>query len=117
MSLSLNQAAKAASRSKATLSKDLNSGKLTGTKVDSRWVIDKSELFRCYPPKAKTPVSNTDPEPHLELAEEVAVLRERDKHHQNEVDRLQALLDEKDKRLMLLEGTRDTKLFFGRLFR
>ncbi len=117
MSLSLNQAAKAASRSKATLSKDLNSGKLSGTKVDSRWLIDEAELFRCYPPKSTSPVATTDPEPQMELAVEVAVLRERDKHHQNEVDRLQALLDEKDKRLMLLEGLDGTKGFFGRLFR
>ena len=47
MRLTLGQAAKTAGRSKGTLSKALNSGRMTGSKGESgRWEIDPAELSR-----------------------------------------------------------------------
>lgn len=83
MKLTLGQAAKAAKRSKGTLSKALNSGAMSAEKDDSgRWQIDPSELSRWM---SANPVSGTlenQAETHLEpygnsaLSVEVKMLRE-----------------------------------------
>ena len=49
--LTLNQAAKAAKKSKATLLESIKNGRLTAPKDDlGRYKIDPAELFRVYPP-------------------------------------------------------------------
>jgi transposase len=57
MSYSLSQAAKATGKSKATIHRDLNSGKISGERIDSVWNIDPAELHRVY-----APVSRGEPE-------------------------------------------------------
>lgn len=53
--LTLNQAAKASKRSKATLLSAIDSGRLSASKDDlGRWAIDPSELFRVYPADQST---------------------------------------------------------------
>lgn len=48
--LSLNEAAKAAKRSKTQILKDLSNGRLSGSKNEvGHWQIEAGELFRVYP--------------------------------------------------------------------
>lgn len=83
MKLTLGQAAKAAKRSKGTLSKALNSGAVSAEKDDSgRWQIDPSELSRWMSanPIYKTPENRLEarlgtPE-NSALSVEVKMLRE-----------------------------------------
>ncbi|WP_299682814.1 hypothetical protein [uncultured Roseobacter sp.] len=52
--LTLGEAAKECSRSKATLSKAIKTGKLSATKQDNgAFAIDPAELFRVFPAKEK----------------------------------------------------------------
>ena len=51
----LNQAAKACSKSKSAILKAINTGRLSAIKDDlGQWCIDASELYRCYPPNPVT---------------------------------------------------------------
>lgn len=64
MKLTLNQAAKECGRAKSTLSKAIKTGKLSHELGDrGAKLIDKSELFRVFPPtghdQTKNPVENT----------------------------------------------------------
>jgi hypothetical protein len=112
MGLSLNQAAAAASRSKATISKDLSKGKLTGKKVDNRWDIEESELFRCYPPKTKDPVVATDPEPQDERIENRVLQAKLDAAEKRIEDLLQDKQEWKEQAQKLaLEGPRSNGWF------
>jgi hypothetical protein len=57
--LSLNKAVSIAKKTKKTIQKDLESGKLSGSKNErGHWVIDQAELFRVYDLKLETPVSH-----------------------------------------------------------
>lgn len=84
MKLTLGQAAKAAKRSKGTLSKALNSGGISAEKDDKgRWQIDPSELSRWMSanpfPNSLENQSETPEETHgnSALGVEVKMLRER----------------------------------------
>lgn len=56
MKYTAGQAAKAAGISKATITRALKSGKISGTKDDSgAWTIDPAELHRVFPPVADEP--------------------------------------------------------------
>lgn len=84
MKLTLGQAAKAAKRSKGTLSKALNSGGISAEKDDKgRWQIDPSELSRWMSanpfPNSLQNQSETSEETHgnSALDVEVKMLRER----------------------------------------
>jgi hypothetical protein len=84
MKLTLGQAAKAAKRSKGTLSKALNSGGISAEKDDKgRWQIDPSELSRWMSanpfPNSLQNQSETPEETHgnSALDVEVKMLRER----------------------------------------
>lgn len=84
MKLTLGQAAKAAKRSKGTLSKALNSGGISAEKDDKgRWQIDPSELSRWMSanpfPNSLENQSETLEETHENsaLGVEVKMLRER----------------------------------------
>ncbi|MEY3759652.1 MAG: hypothetical protein RIR39_1143, partial [Pseudomonadota bacterium] len=47
----LNKAATASNKSKATILKAIRLGKLSANRNEkNQWQIDPSELFRCYPP-------------------------------------------------------------------
>ncbi|MCJ2015881.1 hypothetical protein MKK84_00300 [Methylobacterium sp. E-065] len=84
MKFSLSQAAKVAKKSKGTVSRDIQSGKLSATRLESGgYEIDASELFRVYPPAQSAtgsePPSTADRQPAAfsgELAAEVLRLRE-----------------------------------------
>ena len=80
MAYTLGEAAKAVGKSKATISKALKSGKMTGTKnPDGSYTIDPSELHRVYPPatpqtvqgeQSETPTeTHTTPKETVELIE------------------------------------------------
>ena len=95
MGYTLGEAALAVGKSKATLSKDLKSGKLSFvSKTKSGYDIDPSELFRVYPKRLlpndseqlQTPIVNS------EISELKAILKGKD-----------ALLDERLKRIEQLE--------------
>lgn len=67
MKLTLNQAAKECGRAKSTISKALKTGKLSHEKGDrGAKLIDRSELFRVFPPtgqnQTQNPVENTKTE-------------------------------------------------------
>lgn len=56
MKYTAGQAAKAVGISKATITRALKVGKISGVKDDSgAWVIDPSELYRVFPPVADEP--------------------------------------------------------------
>lgn len=77
MAYTLGEAAKAVGKSKATISKALKTGKITGQKnEDGSYTIDPSELHRVYPPTPSETVqgerNETPSEPgvnHSELIE------------------------------------------------
>lgn len=83
MKLTLGQAAKAAKRSKGTLSKALNSGGISAEKDDKgRWQIDPSELSRWMSVNPLSNSAESQEETHMEtyensaLSVEVKMLRE-----------------------------------------
>lgn len=53
MLLTLGKAALEVGKSKPTILKALKTGRLSGVKTGSEWQIERSELFRVYPPIAK----------------------------------------------------------------
>ncbi len=55
-SLTLSQAAKAAGKSKSTLSRAIKTGRLSATRLDDgNFSIDPAELFRAYPATSTNP--------------------------------------------------------------
>jgi hypothetical protein len=62
--LTLNQAAKAAKKSKSTLLDAINSGRLSAFKTHrNQWQIDPDDLFRAYPSTEQEPNIKTDLDP------------------------------------------------------
>lgn len=109
MKLTLGQAAKAANRSKGTLSKALNSGGISAEKDDKgRWQIDPSELSRWMSANPFPNGVDTQEETHVETREnsalsvEVKMLREqidtmkaeRDRERGQLVDQIEALREQ-----------------------
>jgi hypothetical protein len=91
--LSLGQAAKEASVSKATISKALSSGRLSYvSKSSSGYQIDPAELFRVFPPKPLPTVASERSETTVETAKsdsdrvELQLLRERVEELQRDRD-------------------------------
>ena len=75
--LSLNQAAKEAGKSKATLLDAIRSGRLTAPKDEQgRYLIDPAYLFRAYPPPATEPDAETETDP-AQPEHETALLRQK----------------------------------------
>ena len=106
MRLTLGQAAKAAKRSKGTLSKALNSGDISAEKDDKgRWQIDPSELSRWMSANPFPNSVDAQEETHMEthensaLSVEVKMLREqiatmkaeRDRERDQLVDQIEDL--------------------------
>lgn len=60
MPLTLGQAAAQVGKSKPTILKALQTGRLSGVKVGKEWQIEPSELFRVYPQTTKVN-DNTSP--------------------------------------------------------
>jgi hypothetical protein len=109
MKLTLGQAAKAAKRSKGTLSKALNSGGISAEKDDKgRWQIDPSELSRWMSANPFPNGVETQEETHMEthensaLSVEVKMLREqidtmkaeRDRERGQLVNQIEALREQ-----------------------
>lgn len=75
--LTLNQAAREAERSKATLLEAIRSGRLSAPKDElGRYQIDPAELFRVYPPTGRRPDTETATDP-LPQTMETALLRQK----------------------------------------
>ena len=71
MSYSLKQAAEATGKSKPTVLRALQSGRMSGKKDDNgEWQIDPAELHRVFPP-----VQSTDTRNDTKESNEIAVLR------------------------------------------
>lgn len=71
MKYTAGQAAKATGVSKATITRALKIGKISGSKDDNgAWSIDASELHRVFPPVAHEPPA-THPEKRAETHEKV----------------------------------------------
>ncbi len=71
MSYSLKQAAEATGKSKPTVLRALQSGRMSGKKDDNgEWQIDPAELHRIFPP-----VQSTDTRNGTKESNEIAVLR------------------------------------------
>ena len=75
--LTLNQAAREAGKSKATLLAAIRGGRLSAPKDElGRYQIDPAELFRVYPPPAQRPDMETATDP-LQPTTETALLRQK----------------------------------------
>ena len=75
--LTLNQAAREAGRSKATLLAAIRGGRLSAPKDElGRYQIDPAELFRVYPPTAQRPDMETATDP-MPPTTETALLRQK----------------------------------------
>ena len=93
----LSQAAKEAGVSKATISRSLNSGRLSYVeKTKSGYKIDSSELFRVFPRNANTALPterSVTPESNPYWNELLDSLKEQNKQQQGIIEDLQKRLD------------------------
>lgn len=141
MAYTLGEAAKATGISKASISRAINSGRISATKKDDgSFSIEPVELHRVYPPKSTTPVTETPSETlrngnadtrngsdsnvlQARLDAALEQLRDRD----GTIDDLRRRLDQSDEErreaqarvIGLLAGpspTESKRGFFGRLF-
>lgn len=134
MAYTLGEAAKATGISKASISRAINSGRISATKKDDgSFSIEPVELHRVYPPKSAAPVSSTDHETirntsdsnvlQARLDAALEQLRDRDRT----VEDLRHRLDQADEErreaqarvIGLLTGPEPTETkrgFFSRLF-
>lgn len=97
MKHTLGQAAKATGKSKATIHRDVKSGKLSAERMDDgSYRIDAAELFRVYPPAGDGGVTETSHEtPHETI------------RNPNETGVLQAEIDGLRQQISLLTDERD----------
>ncbi|TDT43643.1 hypothetical protein CLV90_2765 [Maribacter spongiicola] len=135
MYLSLGQAAKATGKSKSTISKALNSGKISYVSKDSSgFKIDPAELFRVYPKNEKrnskgepleTPKANTETQHKIKVLEvQLEAVNEKVKALEADKEDYKSRLDkESEERWKLFaqltheqKETPVKKGFFGRLF-
>ena len=141
MAYTLGEAAKATGISKASISRAINSGRISATKKDDgSFAIEPVELHRVYPPKSAAPVTETPSETirngsadtrngsdsnvlQARLDAALEQLRDRD----GTIDDLRRRLDQSDEErreaqarvIGLLAGpgpTESKRGFFGRLF-
>lgn len=141
MAYTLGEAAKATGISKASISRAINSGRISATKKDDgSFSIEPVELHRVYPPKSAAPVTETPSETlhngnddtrngsdsnvlQARLDAALEQLRDRD----GTIDDLRRRLDQSDEErreaqarvIGLLAGpgpTESKRGFFGRLF-
>lgn len=141
MAYTLGEAAKATGISKASISRAINSGRISATKKDDgSFSIEPVELHRVYPPKSAAPVTETHSETprngnadtrngsdsnvlQARLDAALEQLRDRD----GTIDDLRRRLDQSDEErreaqarvIGLLAGpgpTESKRGFFGRLF-
>ena len=87
--LTLGQASKLVGKSKPTISNAVKNGKLSAEKVDGVFQIEKSELVRVWPEKAKA-ADAPKPEPKPTGGSAVAALEK--KHLEERVAELEARL-------------------------
>jgi hypothetical protein len=106
--LTLNQAAKAAKRSKATLLEAINSGRMSAPRDEQgRYQIDPAELFRVYPLTSPEPATETDSDPAPELVE-TAAYREKTALLERIIATLEDERDDLRARLDKSEAARET---------
>ncbi len=97
MSYSLKQAATATGKSKPTILRAIQNGKISATKDDhGEWQIEPAELHRVYPVVAND-VARNDAEPERETLNETALLRRE--------------IEIRDERLAVLEAERERERF------
>ena len=79
MKFSIGQAAKETGKSKSTISRAIDTGRMSAKKVGNRYEIDPSELFRVFPATIAQPQERNDTQPKTQPAKdstETALLRE-----------------------------------------
>jgi hypothetical protein len=96
---SLKQAAEAVGRSKPTILRAIQGGKLSAAKdVNGRWTVDPAELHRVYAPavavSAPRTDTRTDAEGDAALQREVELLREMLAERAEVIDDLRRRLDQ-----------------------
>lgn len=110
MALSLVQAAKVSGKSKSTINRSINSGKLSAQRHDDgSYSIDPSELFRVFPKNPKEPASTEPKEPSgtPSLSEEILrvkfqMLEAQLEREQETVADLRKRLDRAEDRILAL---------------
>ncbi len=97
--LSLNQAAREAGRSKATLLEAIRNGRLSAKKDEKgRYQIDLSELFRVYPVTVSEPGTKTGTDPPPTTAE-TALFRQKTELLERIIENLEEERDDLRRRL------------------
>ena len=97
--LTLNQAAKAAKKSKSTIQYALKTGRLSGYKDEKgNYQIDTSELFRVYRSNASNVVDRSTAE-HVESDVKTALLVQKLEFLEQRLDKLEQEKDEISRRL------------------
>ena len=92
MTYSLKQAAEATGKSKPTILRAIQSGKISAKRDDhNEWWIEPAELHRVYPPVTDTDTRTDTPQRH-ETPNEIAVL-------QHELASLREMLAERERRV------------------
>jgi len=90
MAYSLKQAAEATGKSKPTILRAIQSGKISGKKDDNgEWSIDPAELHRVYAAVASNDTRN-DASPNHEIPNETAALRHEIKIRDEKLELLEA---------------------------
>lgn len=104
--LTLNQAAKAAKKSKATLLDAIRNGRMSAPKDDlGRYQIDPAELFRVYPPDRSETGNENLGRPHEETAE-TSTLRVTVNHLRELIQQIESERDNLRERLSQSEEER-----------
>lgn len=104
MSYSLKQAAEAARKSKPTILRAIQSGKVSAKKDDNgEWQIDPAELHRVYP-AASNDGARTDAQREHETVNEITLLR---REIEIRDERLASIAEERDRERRQAEETID----------
>lgn len=105
----LGTAARHVNRSKPTISKAINDGKMSAKKVNGVYQIEQSELERVFPARSATE-TRTGPLSGSSDAVELALATQRNSHLEATVGDLKARLDEmKDERDQATQDARDDR--------
>jgi septal ring factor EnvC (AmiA/AmiB activator) len=111
MSYTLGEAAKATGKSKATIGRAVQSGRISAVKNETTgaWKIDPAELHRVFPPVSAGQAQNGELR-QSETPSETAVLQLEQERHERERERiqLQARIDDLTRRLDDSEKERRT---------
>jgi len=95
MKISASQAAKATGKSIPTITRAIQSGKISGEPHGKGWLIDTAELHRVFPPVKSTPNNVSDKNPNM-LGHETPESSNSYGALQREIEGLRERLQDKD---------------------